>query len=77
MIRNCSRPWIRACPVIRGSTALRLPTGGFADGLSPAPRSETYLAHFVEYGMSIDDLDLYQIMRATGQIESVLGLGWG
>lgn len=38
------------------------------------PRSETYLAHFVEYDMSAKDLDLYQIMRAAGQVESILGL---
>jgi hypothetical protein len=39
-----------------------------------APRSQTYLTHFVEYDMSVDDLDLYQIMRAAGQVETILGL---
>jgi hypothetical protein len=37
-------------------------------------KSETYLAHFVKHATSIDDLDLYQIMRAAGQVETILGL---
>lgn len=37
-------------------------------------KSETYLKSYVTNNMSIDDVDLYQIMRAAGQIESILGL---
>lgn len=37
-------------------------------------RSHVYLSRFVESGMTTDQLDLYQIMRAAGQIEAVLGL---
>ena len=40
-----------------------------------SPRSEIYLAELVDYDMSVDDLDLYQIMRAAGQVEGALGLG--
>ena len=38
------------------------------------PRSATYLTSFVEADTSVDDLDLYQIMRAAGQVETILGL---
>lgn len=37
-------------------------------------KSETYLASFVKQATTIDDLDLYQIMRAAGQVETILGL---
>jgi hypothetical protein len=38
------------------------------------PRSKTYLAHFVSKNTKIENADVYQVMRATGQIESLLGL---
>jgi hypothetical protein len=37
--------------------------------------SETYLTNFVEQNTTIDDLDVYQVMRAAGQIETMLKLG--
>jgi hypothetical protein len=37
-------------------------------------KSETYLANFVDKNTTIKALDLYQVMRATGQIEYLLGL---
>jgi hypothetical protein len=37
-------------------------------------KSQTYLATFVHQAKSMDDLDLYQIMRAAGQVETFLGL---
>jgi hypothetical protein len=37
-------------------------------------KSETYLANFVQHATKVDDLDVYQIMRAAGQVEMVLGL---
>lgn len=37
-------------------------------------KSETYLATFVEQHTTIENLDLYQVMRAAGQVESILGL---
>jgi len=37
-------------------------------------KSQTYLANFVEKNTSIEHLDLYQVMRAAGQIETMLGL---
>jgi len=37
-------------------------------------KSETYLANFVQQSTRIDDLDVYQIMRAAGQVEMLLGL---
>lgn len=37
-------------------------------------KSETYLAGFVTQTTMIDDLDVYQIMRAAGQVEMLLGL---
>lgn len=38
-------------------------------------KSETYLARFVNENTTIGDLDIYQVMRAAGQIETLLGLG--
>ena len=38
-------------------------------------KSETYLANSVQQNTTIEDVDLYQIMRAAGQVESILGLG--
>jgi len=37
-------------------------------------KSETYLANFVEKNTTIDQLDLYRVMRAAGQVEALLGL---
>lgn len=37
-------------------------------------RSETYLASYVRDNPTIDDLDFYQITRAAGQIETLLGI---
>jgi hypothetical protein len=37
-------------------------------------RSETYLANYVQHHPTMDDLDFYQITRAAGQIETLLGI---
>jgi hypothetical protein len=37
-------------------------------------KSQTYLTEFVTKNTSIETLDLYQVMRAAGHIESLLGL---
>lgn len=37
-------------------------------------KSETYLKDYVKQNITVDDIDLYQIMRAAGQIETLLGL---
>ncbi|WP_038171287.1 ImmA/IrrE family metallo-endopeptidase [Verrucomicrobium sp. BvORR106] len=37
-------------------------------------KSQAYLTHFVEANTTVDSLDLYQVMRAAGQIETLLGL---
>lgn len=37
-------------------------------------KSETYLTNYVEQNTTVEDIDLYQIMRAAGQIESTLSL---
>lgn len=37
-------------------------------------KSQSYLASYVEQDTSTEQLDLYQIMRAAGQIETILGL---
>ena len=39
------------------------------------PKSQTYLANFAKGNSSSDQFDIYQIMRAAGQVEKVLGLG--
>ena len=39
-----------------------------------ASKSQTYLSSFVAEVKTIDDLDVYQIMRAAGQVETMLGL---
>lgn len=38
------------------------------------PKSQTYLSEFVDETTTTDQLDIYQIMRAAGQVESLLGL---
>lgn len=37
-------------------------------------KSKTYLANYVAKNMTVESLDLYQVMRAAGQIETLLGL---
>ena len=37
-------------------------------------KSQTYLAHFVSSNTTIEHLDFYQVMRAAGQVETLLGL---
>lgn len=37
-------------------------------------KSQTYLTHFVEKNTTVEKLDIYQVMRAAGQIETLLGL---
>lgn len=37
-------------------------------------RSHTYLSDFVSESTTADDLDVYQVMRAAGQVETLLGL---
>lgn len=39
-----------------------------------ASKSETYLKDYVTNHTTIDDIDIYQVMRAAGQIEALLGL---
>jgi len=36
--------------------------------------SETYLANYVRADTTVDQIDIYQVMRAAGQVESLLGL---
>ncbi len=36
--------------------------------------SETYLTDYVEQNTTVDHLDIYQVMRAAGQVEGLLGL---
>lgn len=38
-------------------------------------KSETYLRDFVDQNTTVGDLDIYQVMRAAGHIETLLGLG--
>jgi hypothetical protein len=38
-------------------------------------KSETYLKNFVQEHTTVDDLDIYQVTRAAGQIETLLGIG--
>lgn len=37
-------------------------------------KSETYLSNYVTGNTTINDIDLYQVMRAAGQVEALLGL---
>ncbi len=37
-------------------------------------KSEGYLSKFVAQDNTIDEIDLYQVMRAAGQVETLLGL---
>ena len=38
------------------------------------PKSQSYLSAFVNADKTLEDIDVYQIMRAAGQVESMLGL---
>jgi len=38
------------------------------------PKSETYLSHYVNQNTTTDNIDVYQVMRAAGQVETLLGL---
>jgi len=38
-------------------------------------KSESYLSKYVKENQTVDQLDIYQIMRAAGQVETVFGLG--
>lgn len=37
-------------------------------------KSQTYLSDFVNANTTVDQIDVYQVMRAAGQVESLLGL---
>jgi len=37
--------------------------------------SEQYLANYVEEHTTITNLDVYQVLRAAGQVEALLGIG--
>jgi hypothetical protein len=39
-----------------------------------ASKSEAYLTNYVNEHTTVDDADIYQVMRAAGQIETLLGL---
>ena len=38
-------------------------------------KSETYLSKYVTEMSAIDNIDIYQVMRAAGHLETLLGLG--
>lgn len=37
-------------------------------------KSETYLSNYVTAKTALDNIDVYQVMRAAGQVEGLLGL---
>lgn len=37
-------------------------------------KSQTYLSNFVSVSTTVKDLDVYQVMRAAGQVETMFGL---
>lgn len=37
-------------------------------------KSEIYLSNFVKANTTVGHVDLYQVMRAAGQVETLLGL---
>jgi hypothetical protein len=39
-----------------------------------ASQSESYLSHYVKDDTTVEHIDLYQVMRAAGQVEALLGL---
>jgi hypothetical protein len=38
-------------------------------------KAETYLKNYVDQNTTVENVDIYRIMRAAGQIETLLGLG--
>lgn len=38
-------------------------------------KSETYLSNYVKEHTTVDNIDFYQVMRAAGQVETILKLG--
>lgn len=38
------------------------------------PKSQSYLTDYVSDSTTVDDLDVYQVMRAAGLVETMLGL---
>jgi hypothetical protein len=40
-----------------------------------SPNSEAYLTNFVDDKMQVEDMDLYALLKAAGQIETILDLG--
>ena len=38
------------------------------------PKSQTYLSRFVDSETTVEDIDVYQVMRAAGQVETILNL---
>jgi len=38
-------------------------------------KSESYLADFVSQNTTVDEIDLYQVLRAAGQVETLLEIG--
>lgn len=45
------------------------------NGVTPA--SQSYLSAFVNKAMTVDDIDLFSILHAAGQVEAILELGMG
>jgi hypothetical protein len=39
-----------------------------------ASKAEAYLTRFVTTNATVDDIDVYQVMRAAGQVETLLGI---
>lgn len=39
-----------------------------------AVKSESYLSNFIASDTTVDDVDVYQVMRAAGQVETILKL---
>jgi antirestriction protein ArdC len=37
-------------------------------------KSESYLANYVNQNNTVEQIDIYQVMRAAGQVETLLGL---
>ena len=37
-------------------------------------KSEKYLTHYVDTNTTIENIDIYQVMRAAGRVETLLGI---
>ncbi|MFT5370365.1 MAG: antirestriction protein ArdC [Candidatus Latescibacterota bacterium] len=37
-------------------------------------KSETYLSNYIKKNTTIDDIDIYRVLRAAGEVEKLLGL---